>query len=57
MTEYEKAIDALKNGKKVEYEGNIMKMQGGKIYCQKGFMYTNYLSLYCKNRTGFKILS
>jgi len=57
MTEYEKAINALKNGKKVEYEGNIMKMQGGKIYDQTGFICTDYLSLCCKNRTGFKILS
>ena len=57
MTEFEKAINALKNGKKVEYEGNIMEMKGGKIYDQTGFMCTDYLNLCCKNRTGFKILS
>ena len=56
MANFKIAMTALKNGYKVEYEGNVMKMQGGRVFDQEGFMCTDYLNLFCKKRTGFKII-
>ena len=56
MANFKTAMTALKNGYKVEYEGNIMKMQGNLVFDQAGFMCTDYLNLFCKKGTGFKIL-